>query len=55
VLRCKRSVETPANVRPASGIDDELAQGTVCDVTFQVGSNGASLGAVSAVLLPKTP
>jgi hypothetical protein len=48
-------VEAQPNIRRALGVDDGIAQRAMCVVTFEVPPKLASLGAISAVLLPKTP
>ncbi len=51
----QRGVETPSNVGATSGIDDDVAHRAMGDMTFDVPPKLLSLGAVSAVLLPKAP
>jgi hypothetical protein len=51
----ERGVKTPANVGTTLGVDDNVAQRAMGDVTFEVPPKLLSLGAVSAVLLPKAP
>jgi hypothetical protein len=51
----ERRVETPANVGTTPGVHDDVAQRAMCDVTLEVSPKLASLGAISAVLLPKAP
>lgn len=51
----QRGVETAANVGTTPGVDDDVAQRAMGDVTFEVPPKLLSFGAVSAVLLPKAP
>jgi hypothetical protein len=51
-LGLQSGIESPANVRTAFGIVDDVAQGSVRDMTCEVVPKRDSLGAVSAVLLP---
>ena len=44
-----------ANFGIAAGVDDDIAQREMRDVALEVSPQLTSLGAVSAVLLPKTP
>lgn len=54
-LMSQGGVEAQPAVSAMPGIDDDLAQRAMCDVTFEVAPESSRLGAVSAVLLPKTP
>ncbi|HEY6470516.1 MAG TPA: hypothetical protein VI434_12205 [Candidatus Dormibacteraeota bacterium] len=48
-------VKPVANIRSAVRVDDDIAQREMCGMALEVPPQLASLGAVSAVLLPKTP